>query len=180
MSLLDRGTSPDPFDTLPPAPLFTLTSDDFADGDTLPPTAVHTSAGGQNLSPHLAWTGFPPGTQSFVVTCFDPDAPTGSGFWHWTLVDVPASVTELPHGVASGDLSGLPVGSFHVRNDYGTVDFGGVAPPEGDRPHRYVFAVHAVDVPSLGIPDSVSPAVVGFNLTFHTLARGVLRATYQR
>ncbi|WP_322761972.1 YbhB/YbcL family Raf kinase inhibitor-like protein [Frankia sp. Cr2] len=180
MSLLDRGTSPDPFDVLPPVPLFTLTSDDFADGDTLPPAAVHTSAGGQNLSPHLAWTGFPPGTQSFVVTCFDPDAPTGSGFWHWSLIDIPSSVTEIPHGVASGDLAGLPAGSFHVRNDYGTADFGGAAPPEGDRPHRYVFAVHAVDVPSLGIPGSVSPAVVGFNLTFHVLGRGVLRATYQR
>ncbi|WP_239334516.1 YbhB/YbcL family Raf kinase inhibitor-like protein [Frankia sp. CiP3] len=180
MSSLDRGTPPDPFDLLPRVPSFTLSSGDFSDGGTLALSAVHTSAGGENLSPHLAWTGFPAGTRSFVVTCFDPDAPTGSGFWHWTLVDIPLSVTELPHGVASGDLLGLPSGSFHVRNDYGTADFGGAAPPEGDRPHRYIFAAHAVDVPSLGLPDSVSSAVVGFNLAFHTLARGVLRATYQR
>jgi Raf kinase inhibitor-like YbhB/YbcL family protein len=180
MSLLDRGTPPDPFDVLPPAPLFTLTSNDLTDGGVLTLDAVHPSAGGKNLSPHLAWTGFPSGTQGFVVTCFDPDAPTGSGFWHWMLVDIPVSVTELVHGVASNDLSGLPAGSFHVRNDYGTADFGGAAPPEGDRPHRYVFAVHAVDVPSLGVTDSVSPAVVGFKMAFHTLARGVLRTTYQR
>ncbi|WP_250285498.1 MULTISPECIES: YbhB/YbcL family Raf kinase inhibitor-like protein [unclassified Frankia] len=180
MSLLDRGTPPDPFDVLPVVPSFTLTSDDIADGDALTKEFAHTSADGANASPHLRWSGFPAQTCGFVVTSFDPDAPTGSGFWHWVLVDIPATVTELPHGAASGDLSGLPAGSFHVRNDYGTFDFGGAAPPPGDRPHRYVFAVHAVDVPSLGVDSSAAPAVVGFNLAFHTLARGVLRATYQR
>ncbi|KLL10910.1 YbhB/YbcL family Raf kinase inhibitor-like protein [Protofrankia coriariae] len=180
MSLLDRGTPPDPFDVLPVVPSFTLTSDDFADGDALTKEFAHTSADGANASPHLRWSGFPAQTRGFVVTAFDPDAPTGSGFWHWLLVDIPASVTELAHGVANGDPAGLPAGSFHVRNDYGTADFGGAAPPPGDRPHRYVFAVHAVDVPSLGVDSSVTPAVVGFNLAFHTLARGVLRTTYQR
>jgi hypothetical protein len=180
MSLLDRGTAPDPLDVLPPAPTFTLTSKDLTGGGPLPLDQVYTAAGGANISPHLAWSGFPAQTRSFVVTCYDPDAPTGSGFWHWVLVDVPASVTELPPGVGTAAMPGLPAGAYHVRNDWGTKDYGGAMPPEGDRPHRYVFIVHAVDVPTLEINDSVAPAVVGFNLAFHTLARGVLRATYQR
>src|SRR5690606_5727287 len=98
------------------------------------------SVGGDNVSPQLAWSGFPADTKGFVVTCFDPDAPTGSGFWHWVLVNLPATVTELPRGVAEGDLGG----AFSVRNDYGQHGYGGAAPPAGDRPHRYLFAVHAL------------------------------------
>jgi len=180
MALLDRAAAPDPLDILPVRPLFELTSKDLTDGGTLPLEHVYSAAGGADLSPHLAWSGFPAETQSFAVTCFDPDAPTGSGFWHWVLVDVPASVTELPRGAASGDLSGLPAGAFHVRNDWGTPNYGGAMPPEGDIPHRYVFIVHAVDVPTLGVSPDVAPPVVGFNLAFHTLARAVLRVTYQR
>lgn len=180
MSLLDRNTAPDPLDLLPPLPSFSLSSDDLTDGSPLGLDQVFSGAGGADLSPHLSWTGFPAQTESFAITCFDPDAPTGSGFWHWVLVDVPASVTELARGAGSGDLSGLPAGAYHVRNDWGTANYGGAAPPEGDRPHRYVFVVHAVDVPKLEIDATVAPAVVGFNLTFHTLARAVLRATYQR
>jgi Raf kinase inhibitor-like YbhB/YbcL family protein len=112
------------------------------------------------------------------VTCFDPDAPTGSGFWHWVVLDIPASVTELETNVAGTDGSGLPKGAFHVRNDYGAKDFGGAAPPAGDPPHRYVFAVHALDVDSLGVNDEISPAVAGFNLRFHTIARAVLIPVY--
>jgi len=179
MSLADRALAPDPIDLLPPAPTFTVTSADFADGAPLPLAQVYGSAGGQDLSPQLSWSGFPAGTQSFAITCYDPDAPTGSGFWHWVLVDIPASVTELPTGAASGDLSGLPAGAYHVACDWGSKNYGGAAPPPGDRPHRYVFVVHAVDVPKLEITDAVSPAVVGFNLAFHTLARAVIRGTYQ-
>jgi Raf kinase inhibitor-like YbhB/YbcL family protein len=180
MSLADRAPAPDPIDLLPPAPTFTVTSADFADGAPLPLAHAHGSAGGGDLSPQLSWSGFPAETRSFVVTCYDPDAPTGAGFWHWVLVDVPASVTELPTGAASGDLSGLPAGAYHVACDWGSKNYGGAAPPPGDRPHRYVFVVHAVDVPKLEITDAVSPAVVGFNLAFHTLARAVIRGTYQR
>lgn len=129
-----------------------------------------------NTSPQLSWSGAPDGTQSYVVTCFDPDAPTPCGYWHWVLVDVPADVTSLDAGAAAGDLPGR---AFHVRNDAGELGFAGAAPPEGDRPHRYYFVVHAVSEPSLGVDDSVSPAVVSFNLAFKTLARAIVHGTYQ-
>jgi Raf kinase inhibitor-like YbhB/YbcL family protein len=133
---------------------------------------------GANISPQLRWSGFPAATRSFAVTCFDPDAPTGSGFWHWVLFDLPGDVTELARGAASGAMNGLPAGATHARNDYGVRAFGGVAPPAGDPPHRYVFAVHAVDVDRLGPDAEATPAVVGFNLHFHTLARAVMVPVY--
>ena len=128
------------------------------------------------MSPQLSWSGFPDATQSFVVTCFDPDAPIPSGFWHWAVVDLPVSVTSLDRGAGASD-STLP-GGFHVSSDFGSADYGGCAPPQGDVPHRYFFVVHAVDVASLGVDASVSPAVVSFNLAFHTLARAVIAPTY--
>jgi Raf kinase inhibitor-like YbhB/YbcL family protein len=175
---LERGTAPDPFDILPAKPTFELTSNDFSEGQPLDKRHAHDSAGGDNASPHLRWSGFPAETKSFAVTCFDPDAPTGSGFWHWVLAGLPADTTELLTDAArSGP---LPGGAFHARNDYGQAGYGGCAPPEGDVVHRYVFAVHALDVADLGLDSSATPAYVGFNLTFHTLARGILRGTYQR
>jgi Raf kinase inhibitor-like YbhB/YbcL family protein len=179
MPTLVRPAAPDPYDLLPAVGSFSLTSDDIADGRPLGAIHVHPSADGENQSPQLRWSGHPAETRGFVVTCFDPDAPTGSGFWHWVLVGVPASVAELPRGAGGSDAP-LPPGAFHVRNDYGTLDYGGAAPPPGDRPHRYIFAVHAVDTDDLGLEPTVSPAVVGFTLTFHTIARATLRATYQR
>jgi Raf kinase inhibitor-like YbhB/YbcL family protein len=169
---------PLPYDFMPPVPSFELRSDDVADGEMMSENQVYNSFGmsGKNISPSLSWSGFPPQTQSFAVTCYDPDAPTGSGFWHWVLLGLPASVTSLPAGAGSG--TGLPAGAFHVRNDYGSKDFGGAAPPAGDPPHRYVFAVHALDVESLDVDDSVSPAVAGFNLRFHTIARALLIPVY--
>ena len=175
--MADRA--PLPYDFLPPVPSFTVTSDDVAHGELLSNNHVYNSFGmsGENISPQLSWSGFPAATRSFAVTIFDPDAPTGSGFWHWLVIDLPATVTSLPSGAGAGDLS-LPEGAFHVRNDYMSKDFGGAAPPQGDPPHRYVIAVHAVDTGKLGIDSDVSPAVAGFNLRFHTIGRGLLIPVY--
>jgi len=172
--MADRA--PNPYDYLPEKPGFALTSDDVAEGGTIPQAHVFDGFGltGGNTSPHLRWSGAPEGTVAYVVTVLDPDAPTGSGFWHWLLVNLPASVTELERGVDP-----LPDGAFCVRNDYGERNYGGSAPPPGDRPHRYVFAVHALDVDKLEVGPDASPAYVGFNLAFHTLARGTIRPTYQ-
>ncbi len=171
---LERPVAPNPYDFLPPVPSFTLSSKDIAEGERLGDDFAH--AGG-NRSPQLSWSGFPEETKSFVVTCFDPDAPTPSGFWHWVLVDLPAHVTDLPRG-AGGSGSALPGAAYQLRNDFGTKEYGGAAPPPGDRDHRYFFVVHAVDVPTLGVGPDATPAVVSVNLAFHTLARATLIATY--
>jgi hypothetical protein len=172
--------APLPYDYLPAVPSFALESSDVADGQQMSDAQVYNGFGmtGQNISPHLRWHGFPAETKGFAVTCYDPDAPTGSGWWHMIVLDVPVSVTELPTGAVSGDKSGLPSGAFCVRNDFGSKDFGGAAPPAGDLPHRYVFAVHALDVDSLGLDSDVTPAVAGFNVGFHTLARAVMIPVY--
>jgi Raf kinase inhibitor-like YbhB/YbcL family protein len=172
---------PIPYDHLPPVPEMSLTSDDLEHGEEVPNENCADQMGmtGDNQSPHLQWSGAPEGTQSYAVTCYDPDAPTGSGFWHWVVFDIPADVTELPRGAGSDD-AGLPSGAHHARNDAGGLGYMGPAPPEGHGEHRYVFAVHALGVPTLGIDSSASPAYVGFNLTFNTLARGVLVPTFER
>ena len=170
---LDRPVTPNPYDLLPETAAFTVTSDDVTDGAPLKDDQV---AAKGNTSPQLSWSDAPEGTKSFVVTCFDPDAPTPSGFWHWVLVDLPADCTSLDTGAASGD---LPGNAFHCRNDGGEHGFMGAAPPQGDQVHRYFFVVHAVKDDSLGVDADASNAVVSFNLAFKTLGRAIIHGTYQ-
>lgn len=177
MDLLNRKLSPDPYTaTLPAVPSFTVESADFKDGDTMP--NQHLAAGG-NSSPHLKWYGFPEETKSFLVTCFDPDAPTPSGYWHWLITDLPADVTELEAGIGSSDLN-LDGPAFHLRNDAGEWAYFGAAPPAGDHPHRYIFAVLALDVETLELEEDTSPATANFKALFHTLARATITVTYQQ
>ncbi|MEU7817688.1 YbhB/YbcL family Raf kinase inhibitor-like protein [Pseudonocardia sp. NPDC049154] len=173
--------SHDPYSELPELPTFTVTSDDVTHGGTLatPHLSGLMGAGGEDRSPHLSWSGFPEGTKSFAVTCYDPDAPTASGFWHWAVADIPASVTELPAGAGDEDSSSLPEGAVVLANDAGMKRFVGAAPPPGHGPHRYIFVVHAVDVESLGLPDGATPAFLGFNLFSHAIARATLTATHE-
>lgn len=172
---LDRPVSPNPYDLLPAVPSFTVTSADVTDGGPLKDDQV---AAASNTSPQLSWTDAPEGTKSYTVTCFDPDAPTPSGFWHWVLVDLPAEVTSLDAG-AGAEGASLPGDAFMCRNDGGAKAFMGAAPPQGDQVHRYFFVVHAVTEESLGVDSDASPAVVSFNLAFKTAGRAILHGTYQ-
>jgi Raf kinase inhibitor-like YbhB/YbcL family protein len=178
MDLNARPVAPDPYDLLPPVPSFILTSVDIVEGGRLPD--AHT-AGGRNLSPALKWSGFPAETKGFVVSCFDPDAPTPAGFWHWTLANVPADVTSLGRGLGAPGGPPLPAGSFQVPNDSGSPAYYGAAPPVGDRPHRYIFAVHALDVAALDAAAATDNCTtIAFKGLFHTIARARLTATYSR
>lgn len=173
--ILERPVSPNPYELLPEVSSFTVTSDDIADGQPIKNEQVNEFG---DSSPQLSWSGAPEGTKSYVITCFDPDAPIVSGFWHWVLVDVPADVTSLDAG-SGAEGATLPGKAFHVRNDGGGLAYMGAAPPAGDQVHRYYFVVHAVDREELGVDSSASPAVVGFNLAFKTLGRAVIHGTYQ-
>ena len=157
---LTRPRPPAPTGLLPSVPSFTLTSADLTEQGRIPDifTGIH-----DNVSPALSWSGFPEQTQSFVVSCFDPDAPTMSGWWHWTIVDLDASVTSLERGAGASDLQ-LDGAAFHLAGDSGD--------------HRYVFTVSALDVDTLGLDDEASPAMAAFTLVPHCIARATLTATY--
>lgn len=171
-------------DTRPPAPApfegidllsFALTSSTLTDGTPMPEAAT---ARGGSLSPDLAWEGFPEGTASFMLTCFDPDAPIPSGWWHWAILDIPASMTHLDEGAGASDLT-LDGPAFHLHGDAGEASYFGAAPPAGDRPHRYIFTVHALDVDTLGLDDDATPAMASFTALEHTIARATLTVTHQ-
>ncbi len=157
---------------------FSVSSNDMRDGQPL--AQQHWFAGfgctGGNVSPQLAWKNAPAGTRSFAVTVRDPDAPTGSGWWHWTVVNIASSVFSLPAGAGDKNSATLPGGAFQGRNDFGYAGFGGACPPAGDKPHRYRFTVWALDVPTLPVDAGAGGALVGYLLHSHALASAQLTA----
>ncbi|ARX81178.1 kinase inhibitor [Streptomyces alboflavus] len=168
----------DPFARLPEAASFTVTSTNVTDGAAWSPEQCSASTpGGKDVSPQLSWSGAPDGTKSYAVTVYDPDAPTGSGFWHWAVADIPATVTELPAGAGDDTGSGLPEGAFQLPNDARLARYIGAAPPAGHGPHRYFVVVHALGVESIGVPAEATPAFLGFTIAGHILGRAVLTAT---
>ncbi|NNC12717.1 YbhB/YbcL family Raf kinase inhibitor-like protein [Planctomonas sp. JC2975] len=163
----------DPYERFGAVPQFTVTSEDVADGR--PVAALHRGSKG-NTSPQLSWSGFPEGTKSFAVTIHDPDAPTGAGFWHWAVYNIPPSVTSFDRGAGSAGGS-MPAGALQLKNEYREVGFAGAEPPDGTGRHRYYVVVHAVDVDRLDLDPESTPSVLGFNLHYHTLARAVMVPT---
>ena len=169
-----------PYDFLPELPSFTLTSADVTEGQPLKNAQVSgiMGAGGEDISPQLSWSGFPEETRSFAVTVFDPDAPTASGFWHWAVANLPATVTDLPAGVGDGSM--LPGDALTLCNDAGMRRYVGAAPPAGHGYHRYFVVVHALSVERLDLTEDASPAYLGFNLFMKALARAVIHGTYEQ
>jgi Raf kinase inhibitor-like YbhB/YbcL family protein len=168
------------FARLPEVPWFTVTSTDVVDGQPFGPKLMSGAfgvEGGEDRSPQLSWSGAPEATKSYAVTVYDPDAPTGAGFWHWAVADIPASVTELPSGAGDDNGSGLPEGAYQLPNDVRGKRFIGAAPPAGHGMHRYVIVVHALDVEHIGVPADATPSFLGFNITSHILGRAVITAT---
>ncbi|WP_226100208.1 YbhB/YbcL family Raf kinase inhibitor-like protein [Dickeya oryzae] len=164
------------------ADTLTLSSPAIVPNSTLPASFEFNGFGcsGQNQSPALNWHGAPAGTQSFAVTVYDPDAPTGSGWWHWMVINIPANVNSL--ATNAGEIGGkhLPTGARQVRIDYGVAAWGGVCPPAGDKPHRYIFTVYALKARTLDVPKDANPALGGFMINANTLAKASFTAYYGR
>lgn len=161
---------------------FTLESGTFKNEGMLPDLQVFNGFGcqGKNQSPKLKWTGAPKGTRSFVLTVYDPDAPTGSGWWHWVVYDIPAEVRQLDAAAGAEQGLAMPPGSRQGRNDFGTYDFGGACPPAGDKPHRYVFTLYALKTDHLAVPAEASPALIGFMTHQNTIAQATITGRYAR
>jgi Raf kinase inhibitor-like YbhB/YbcL family protein len=174
----------DPFARLPVVPSFTVTSTDVTDGQPLPPaqmSGIFKVPGGKDLSPQLSWSGAPAETKSYTVTMYDPDAPSGSGFWHWAVADIPAPVTGLPTGAGDGTGEHVPAGALHLPNDVRLARFIGAGPPPGDGRHRYVIVVQALGIEKVGqlqlqVQADSTPAWLGFsiNISGHLLGRAVI------
>jgi Raf kinase inhibitor-like YbhB/YbcL family protein len=164
---------------LPDVPSFSLSSPDFSPGGPLPASARSgiMGAGGEDRSPELHWDGAPNATKSYALTLYDPDAPTGSGFWHWAVYNIPASVTSLAGNAGDPDAGLLPAGSRTLHNEARMARYIGAAPPPGHGEHRYFFTVTALDVDSLDLDEGSTPAVLGFNFLGHILGRGQLMGT---
>jgi Raf kinase inhibitor-like YbhB/YbcL family protein len=161
---------------------FKLVSPTIKPGATLTDAQVFNGFGceGKNISPALKWSGAPKGTKSFALTVYDPDAPTGSGWWHWVVINLPASTTELPEGAGGADGKGLPAGAMQGRTDFGAPGFGGACPPKGDKPHRYIFTVHALKTEKIEVPSDATAALVGFMINANRIGSASFTARYGR
>lgn len=161
---------------------FKLSSPSIKPNSTLTMDQVFNGFGctGKNISPALKWSGAPKGTKSFAVTVYDPDAPTGSGWWHWVVYNIPADVTELPEGAGDASGANLPKGALQGRTDYGTHAFGGACPPQGSKPHRYIFTVDALKVEKIDVPDDASAALIGYMVNANRIAKASFKAKYGR
>ena len=161
---------------------FTLASPDIKPGSTLANTYVFNGFGcsGENKSPALKWSGAPKDTKSYAVTVYDPDAPTGSGWWHWVVYNIPADAHELAAGAGTANSTALPQGAVQGRTDFGTAAFGGACPPKGDKPHRYVFTVYALKTDKIDAPADASAALIGFMINANKLAKASFTAKYGR
>jgi len=161
---------------------FTLSSPTIKPGSMLSDAQVFKGFGceGKNISPALKWSGAPSGTKSYAVTVYDPDAPTGSGWWHWVVYNIPASASELPEGAGAADGKGMPAGAVQGRTDFGAAGFGGACPPAGDKPHRYIFAVYALKTDKIEAPADASAALVGFMVNANKLGKASFEAKYGR
>lgn len=161
---------------------FTLSSADIAPNATLTQNQVFNGFGcsGKNISPVLSWSGAPAGTQSYALTVYDPDAPTGSGWWHWVVINIPASATSIAKGAGTADGKAMPAGSQQVRTDFGALGFGGACPPAGDKPHRYIFTLYALKVPKLDVAADSTAALAGFMIHGNMLDKTSFTAYYGR
>ncbi len=159
-----------------------LTSSEITHGGSLNERHVYQGFGckGGNTSPELSWSDAPEGTRSFALTVYDPDAPTGSGWWHWVIFNIPADTTKLAANAGNPKAGLAPKGSMQSRTDYGVPGFGGACPPAGSKPHRYQFRLHALDIEHLELPADSSAALVGFMINSHAIESTLLEATYQR
>lgn len=162
---------------------FSVSSASFKSGARLP-SAKHVynklDCGGDNVSPDVSWKNAPKGTKSYAVTLFDPDAKTGSGWWHWIVFNIPSSVTHLKEGASGGDTGDMPEGSVESRTDFGTPGYQGPCPPAGSGTHRYVLTVYALDVASLPLDHRAPGAKVGGAIQDHRLASATVKFTYGR
>ncbi len=160
----------------------TLSSKDIKNGESMGKAQEFTDFGceGGNTSPHLSWSNPPEGTKSFALMVFDRDAPTGSGWWHWQVVNIPANITELSTGAGASDNSKMPTGSAQIENDYGYKGFGGACPPQGHGVHHYTFTVHALKIDKLALPENASAALAGYMINANTIETATIEALYER
>lgn len=161
---------------------FTLSSPGIKPNSMLTEAQVFNGFGcsGKNISPALKWSGAPKETKSYAVTVYDPDAPTGSGWWHWVVINLPAATTELPEGAGSSAGKALPAGAMQGRTDFGAPGFGGACPPAGDLAHRYIFTVYALKTAKLDVPADASAAMIGFMINANKLRAASFTAKYRR